>query len=78
MGSHLSSQSALFFLGLGIRYSFWCPSDMFCAGHVVGERTAGVNGNHSVVFCFLYRRCLSLMEESCNGFVCGVFEGIGL
>ena len=29
-------------------------------------------------FCFLCRRCLGLMEESCNGFVCGVFEGIGL
>ena len=26
-----------------------------------------------VVFCFFCRCCLGLMEESCNGFVCGTF-----
>ena len=58
--------------------AFGARRTCFCAGHVVGERTTGANGNHSVVFCFLCRCCLGLMEESCNGFVCGVFEGIGL
>ena len=60
-----------FFLGLGLRYSFWCPSDMFCAGHVVESGQLEETVTIQLFFCFLCRCCLGLMEESCNGLYVG-------